>query len=861
MTFDDRLWPVIGALVLLGGIGAAIILAIANFDDPRTWANGWTYLGSLAAVTVILILGVSRLDPSRRGLQLAAVLSLILHILLFASLNQNRVFALAELRSSKLPLPETIEPYKAPDYHIRAPEDPIEEHEKPLATTLPEERAAEPERAETQRLQEQAPSGQPAPVPGQQPEVEPHAVPLRQPEDAAPRMAEVSAELSRAEPRPVEVAEPQPVATPAQEIASEAELPAPADASLARRQLETDMRLAASTEPPPPQSQPAQVDVNSLERQSMPERTPATRPSLAQPLSGRDQKAPQLRAPQIADAPRARSGVDQPLDEPQPLVKVPLRAGAGSRLPVEFGTIREDAAKGVSIGPVQDVPRTLPAADSAESLGKVLPGQSSQIMKKSTATAAARPSLGTAGSTESLATTAASPAGLPGVAPAATTARSQTAASLPVRVAAPQGNGGVATQITPQVGTPSRRARKDSQVVPATSRLLARASAGPLAIDGRTREPAEAFARRGGRREDRGTSAGEPSDQTEAAIELGLAFLARHQAADGSWNLHFALPGQSNLDEPPVFRAQTAATGLALLSFLGAGYDHYGGQYADVVQRALDYLVKHQQPNGDLYKSEDAESNKSARFYSHGIAAIALCEAYGMTGDRALAGGAQKAIDFIIAGQDPTRGAWRYVPGNGSDTSVSGWQLMALKSGELAGLEVSRAAYEKVERWLDRAQVSGSQYVYNPIAPETSQQRHGRQPTPAMTAVGLLMRLYTGLNRDDAHMIEGAQYLLSQLPDNGRADAPARDTYYWYYATQVMFHMRGKYWQAWNDRLRPLLLGEQVPNGSLAGSWDPQRPVPDRWGPQGGRIYVTTLNLLSLEVYYRHLPLYDSTAK
>jgi hypothetical protein len=123
------------------------------------------------------------------------------------------------------------------------------------------------------------------------------------------------------------------------------------------------------------------------------------------------------------------------------------------------------------------------------------------------------------------------------------------------------------------------------------------------------------------------------------------------------------------------------------------------------------------------------------------------------------------------------------------------------------------------------------------------------------------MRLYTGLNRDDAHMIEGAQYLLSQLPKNGSAAAPARDTYYWYYATQVMFHMRGKYWQAWNDRLRPLLVGEQVQRGSLSGSWDPERPVPDRWGPQAGRIYVTTLNLLSLEVYYRHLPLYDSTAK
>ena len=123
------------------------------------------------------------------------------------------------------------------------------------------------------------------------------------------------------------------------------------------------------------------------------------------------------------------------------------------------------------------------------------------------------------------------------------------------------------------------------------------------------------------------------------------------------------------------------------------------------------------------------------------------------------------------------------------------------------------------------------------------------------------MRLYTGWNRNDPRMIEGADYLLGKLPEQGTVKQPARDTYYWYYATQVMFHMRGNYWRAWNERLLSLLIDEQITSGPLAGSWDPLKPVPDRWGPQGGRIYVTTLNLLSLEVYYRHLPIYESTAK
>src|SRR4029079_4119210 len=127
-----------------------------------------------------------------------------------------------------------------------------------------------------------------------------------------------------------------------------------------------------------------------------------------------------------------------------------------------------------------------------------------------------------------------------------------------------------------------------------------------------------------------------------------------------------------------------------------------------------------------------------------------------------------------------------------------------LKSGELAGLSIPPATYQKVKSWLDRSgQSGGSQYVYNPLAP--APQQHGRRPTTTMTAVGLLMRLYTGWNRENPHMIEGAEYLLGHLPAQGTTAQPERDTYYWYYATQVMFHMRGKYWKNWNDRLHPLL--------------------------------------------------------
>jgi hypothetical protein len=127
-----------------------------------------------------------------------------------------------------------------------------------------------------------------------------------------------------------------------------------------------------------------------------------------------------------------------------------------------------------------------------------------------------------------------------------------------------------------------------------------------------------------------------------------------------------------------------------------------------------------------------------------------------------------------------------------------------------------------------------------------------------MTAEGLLMRLYLGWDRKHEAVIQGADHLAANLPDVGTSSNSLRDVYYWYYATQVMFHVHGDHWQIWKDAFEPLLTAGQVQTGPFAGSWDPDQPVRDRWAHAGGRHYVTTLNLLMLEVYYRHLPLFDT---
>ena len=152
---------------------------------------------------------------------------------------------------------------------------------------------------------------------------------------------------------------------------------------------------------------------------------------------------------------------------------------------------------------------------------------------------------------------------------------------------------------------------------------------------------------------------------TEEAIERGLAYLASVQKDDGSWSLQ-------GHGDPVLLRSDTAATGLCLLAFQGAGYTHQQHQYAATVSKGLKFLIDNQKTNGDLYKSENEVSDRNVAFYSHGISALAMSEAYGMTQDPELREAAQMALSYIVETQHRKRGGWRYTPQVSSDTSVTG---------------------------------------------------------------------------------------------------------------------------------------------------------------------------------------------
>ncbi|MCH2201045.1 MAG: terpene cyclase/mutase family protein [Fuerstiella sp.] len=322
--------------------------------------------------------------------------------------------------------------------------------------------------------------------------------------------------------------------------------------------------------------------------------------------------------------------------------------------------------------------------------------------------------------------------------------------------------------------------------------------------------------------------------ESERAVNLGLKWLRKIQQADGSWSFRQAGKEARN----GRLRSTTmGSTSLALLCFMGAGHTHLSyGEYRTVVSGGLNYLTKN--ASGDRTSADmrgDYEGNSG--MYVQGLATICLCEAYALEPkDYRLKKLARRAVRFIEKTQDKRGGGWRYEPGQPGDTSVVGWQVMALQSAKAGDISVSGQTGRGVRHFLDSAQTNnGERYAYMPDG----------GASPAMTSVGLLCRMYMGWRRDHSSLRRGVGYL-SALGPHGE------DMYYNYYATQVIHHWGGNEWRKWNTVMREQLVSRQITEGPATGSWAPRDPH----AGSGGQIYETALSLLTLEIYYRYLPIY-----
>ena len=331
------------------------------------------------------------------------------------------------------------------------------------------------------------------------------------------------------------------------------------------------------------------------------------------------------------------------------------------------------------------------------------------------------------------------------------------------------------------------------------------------------------------------------NDASEQAVAAALRWLANHQRRDGGWSFNHRTIKCGRFCTHPgsMRRSRNGATALALLPFLGAGQTHKQGKYKEVVGRGLLFLARNMKTQNLMGSLVDKDGGM---MYSHGLAAIALCEAYAMTKDRELRNLAQLSLNFTMFAQDPVGGGWRYIPRERGDTSAVGWQLMALKSGHMADLQVNPLCFKKAWFFLNTVgRKGGSEYGYmTPV--------DGGAGT---TAVGLLSRMYLGWQKENPILKQGVTYLSNV--------GPTRNMYYNYYATQVMRHYEGPMWEKWNKENRDALIKLQNKNGHAHGSWD-CCSGDDHGNKSGGRLYCTAFAAMILEVYYRHMPLYGKDA-
>ena len=329
--------------------------------------------------------------------------------------------------------------------------------------------------------------------------------------------------------------------------------------------------------------------------------------------------------------------------------------------------------------------------------------------------------------------------------------------------------------------------------------------------------------------------------ESEQAVEAALAWLAAHQRNNGSWSFNLELDpcngacrhSKKQGTESPT--PSTGATGLALLAFLGAGHTHHHeGPYQETVRRGIYFL---RDIAGEAGAGLDWQQGS---MYGHGIALMALSEALAMTskeqfGDADLHRLVARGASFTCNAQHEN-GSWGYVPGSPGDMTVSAWQVLSLVAAKKNHVDIHTNALSSAKAFaLSTCKDRDFWFGYKgPPGEETT------------TAIGLALMLYLGQSTEYTPFYNA----LTDLADRG---PKLQNVYHDYYATLALHHSRHHAWDEWNSKLRDHLVRTQAKKGHEAGSWH----FADPWGDIGGRLYTTAMCAMTLEVYYRYMPLYE----
>ncbi|MBP5622698.1 MAG: hypothetical protein J6X44_11865, partial [Thermoguttaceae bacterium] len=280
---------------------------------------------------------------------------------------------------------------------------------------------------------------------------------------------------------------------------------------------------------------------------------------------------------------------------------------------------------------------------------------------------------------------------------------------------------------------------------------------------------------------------GDVTKESEDAVERGLEWLARHQLPDGGWSFDLTekdsngregvcggqCSNSTSTSGGSVYRrglhpSRTAATAIALLPFLGAGYTHTEpNKYQKTVAAGLRYLEYNAIVSDTNEVDFRAGFDQDGAAYVQALAVLTFCEAYEMTKDPNLKSLAQGGLEKIENSQ-LNDGGWRYYsPGDlgfhsnvSGDTSVLGWQMLALRSGVSAGFSVRPSVAYRAGNFLDLVMSKDSRvYRYQPESKEDKSETWGT------TAVGVLIREYLGWEPGYSRLDAGIDQIASWIDD------------------------------------------------------------------------------------------------
>jgi hypothetical protein len=331
------------------------------------------------------------------------------------------------------------------------------------------------------------------------------------------------------------------------------------------------------------------------------------------------------------------------------------------------------------------------------------------------------------------------------------------------------------------------------------------------------------------------------NEASEAAVELGLRWLAAHQSDDGRWSTSQFSRSCPRGNPCGAVHSTTGydagVTGLTLLAFVGAGYTHHEGPYRETIDRAIRWLKSHQDPRGFFFDSSAAKP--SGGMYGHGVCTFALGEACAMAGDDGIRETLVRAVKATESSQQ-SGGGWSYSTDprdRAGEFTLSVWQMMGLLAARKAGVVVEESSVARAKTFVRTSTDLSGGVFYT----------HGSNITSGATGAGVFARCMLGLT--GGGWIEKGLDWLDREPEfqpTFENELAWEHLYGWYYRTLAGFQLQGRFWRDWNQALRPFLISTQRTVGHASGSWSRGDY------PNAGILYSTAMCVLMLETYYRY---------